>query len=177
MKKIIFTQGLIAGSILVIMLGFSLNYMEGHLTEKVMRNSELIGYVTMIVALSLIFIGVKSFRDEHLRGSISFGKAFKLGILITLLASVIYVLGWMVLSEAMAPDFMERYIDFTLNSMEEKGASDEEILKTREKMETYRQLYKNPLMKAGMTFMEIFPIGLIISLISALILKRNPDNT
>lgn len=173
MKKIIFTMGLIAGFILVIMLGLSLNYMEGHMTERVMRNSELIGYVTMIVALSLIFIGIKSYRDEHLGGSISFGKAFKLGILITLVASFIYVLGWMFLSEVMAPDFMERHSEFTLNSMKEKGASDEEILKIREKMESYTELYKNPLMKAGITFMEVFPIGLLISLISGLILKRN----
>ena len=160
------------GAILVLMLGLSLAFMDGRSSDPAMRYGELIGYTTMIVAFSLIFVGVRKYRDEHLGGAITFGIAFQLGILITLVASVIYVAGWMVLSELMAPDFMERYTEFTIRSLEEKGASISEIAETRAAAEHYTELYKNPLIKVGMTLMEVFPVGLIITIISALILRR-----
>jgi hypothetical protein len=82
------------------------------------------------------------------------------------------VIGWLVLSEWMAPDFMERYTELTIRSLEAKGASVEEIAKTKATAEHYTELYKNPLIKVGMTFMEVFPVGLIITIISSLILRR-----
>ena len=156
----------------MIMLGVSLAFMEGRSSDTAMRYGEVIGYTTMIVAFSLIFVGIRKYRDQHMGGSISFGKAFQLGILVTLVASMIYVVGWMLLSDLMAPDFMEKYADFTIRSLEEKGASSEEIAETRATAARYMELYKNPLIKFGMTFMEVFPVGLIVTIISSLILCK-----
>jgi hypothetical protein len=165
-------MGFIAGVILVIMLGLSLVFMDGRSGDMAMRYGELIGYTTMIVAFSLIFVGIRKYRDQHLGGAISFSKAFQMGILITLIASVLYVVGWMLLSELMAPDFMERYAEFTIRTLEEKGASIEEIAQTKAATEQYIKLYKNPLIKFGMTFTEVFPVGLIVTIISSLILRK-----
>lgn len=172
MSKIVLSLGLIAGSILALMLGLSLVFMDGYISEQAMNYGEIIGYATMIIALSLVYVGIKSFRDKHQEGKISFVEAFKVGILITIIASVIYVISWMLLSDWLAPDFMDRYAEYTLRAMEEKGADAVEISETKATMDRYIEMYQNPLIKAGMTFMEVFPVGLIISLISAFILKK-----
>ncbi|NND32417.1 MAG: DUF4199 domain-containing protein [Saprospiraceae bacterium] len=172
MSKIVLTLGSIAGIILVIMLGLSLAFSSGEMDAQSMKFSEIIGYATMIIALSLIFFGVRAHRDNALNGHIGFGQAFQIGLLITLVASFFYVVGWMILSNILAPDFMDQYAEFTLKSMQESGASVSEIKAAEAEMEKYRQYYENPLLKAGLTFMEIFPVGLIISLISAIILRK-----
>ena len=172
MKRIIWTLGIVAGLILVIMLSLSLAFMDSTMSDTAMRYGEVIGYTTMILAFSLIFVGISRYRDQHLGGAISFGKAFQVGILITLVASVIYVAGWMFLSEFMAPDFMERYTEFTIRSLEEKGVSEEAIAETRATTEYYMKLYENPLIKFGMTFIEVFPVGLVVTIISSFILRK-----
>jgi hypothetical protein len=37
-------------------------------------------------------------------------------------------------------------------------------------------MYDNPLLNAAMTFVEPFPIGLVITLISAAVLRRKPQS-
>ncbi|MCB0689758.1 MAG: DUF4199 domain-containing protein [Saprospiraceae bacterium] len=172
MNRLIITLGSIAGAILVFMLALSLIFMNGDLRAEAMQYGEIVGYATMIISLSLIYVGIRKFRDDHLDGQISFLEGFKIGILITLVASIIYVVGWMILSDWLAPDFLERYSEFTLNQMRHNGSSTQEIAEAKAMTDKYIELYKNPLLKAGMTFMEVFPVGLIITLISSLILKR-----
>ena len=173
MKKIVITLGTISGLILVIMLALSLFFMQNDTGDQVMRYGEIVGYATMIIALSLIYVGIRRYRDGQQAGVITFGKGFQIGITITLIASVIYVVGWMILSDWLAPDFIERYAEMTLKALQEKGASAEEIAEAKATNEQYLVMYQNPLLKAGMTFMEVFPVGLIVTLISAFILKRN----
>ena len=172
MQKIILTYGSIAGIVLVIMIWLSLLFSAGEMDSQTMKYSELLGYATMIIALSLIYFGIRTHRDKALAGQIGFLKALQVGLLITLVASVFYVVGWMILSNILAPDFMDQYVEFTLKSLRDSGAPDAEIREAELKMERYRQYYENPLLKAGITFTEIFPVGLIISVISALILKK-----
>ncbi len=170
MKRIIWTYGIIAGSITVLMLAISIPFMD---SPEFMERGELLGYATMLVALSLIFFGVRTYRDRHLGGAIPFKRAFFVGLYISLVASAIYVIGWMVISGLFLPDFAEQYAQSTLQQMESSGATAEEIAKHKSDMAYYQELYKNPLFKAGITFTEIFPVGLIVTIISAIILKKN----
>lgn len=172
MKKVVLRMGGIAGLILAIMLALSLFFMDGHLSDQAMRYGEIIGYATMIIALSLIYVGIKNVRDHDLGGNITFGQGFRIGILITLVASCIYVISWMLLSRWLAPDFMERYAEYSIRALEDKGASAAEVAALKVETERYIELYRNPLIKAGMTFMEVFPVGLLITLVSAFFLKR-----
>jgi len=92
MKRTILTYGLIAGAIIGGMLIITVPmYNSGTLNFD---NGELLGYSTMTIAFALIFFGVKSYRDRELNGSISFGKAVKVGLLITLVAAIVYSLCW-----------------------------------------------------------------------------------
>ncbi|MEZ4949166.1 MAG: DUF4199 domain-containing protein [Saprospiraceae bacterium] len=173
MRKLVLTFGIIAGIInTILMRSFQPLYMQDGQMD--MGKGELLGYISMIVALSMIFFGVKSYRDKHQEGIISFGKAFKVGFFITLVASVIYVTGWMIYynTDETAQQFPEQYLEYMIDELKAEGASEEKIAEERAEFQSQMELYKIHAVMIAATFMEILPVGLIISLFSALILKR-----
>jgi len=132
----------------------------------------LIGYASMLIAFSLVYVGIRNYRDKYTGGVISFGKAFKIGIMITLIASTIYVVAWLIDYFFFIPDFLEKYSAQTLADLKASGASQVEIDKETKDMADFARMYKNPFFNAMMTYVEILPVGLIVTLISSLILKR-----
>jgi hypothetical protein len=171
MKKIILIYGLIAGSIVAIMMFITMPmYNNGTLN---MDNGELLGYTTMIIALSLVFFGVKSYRDNHANGAISFGKGFKVGILITLVACTMYGLAWEVTYSQIGDEFTKKMTDKYYEDMKAEGASEAELQKAKEQWESFGEIYKNPLFRFAFTvFVEMFPVGLAITLLSAAVLRK-----
>lgn len=137
-----------------------------------MENGMLVGYTTMLIALSLIFFAVKSYRDNQSKGAISFGKAFVIGLWITLVAGIIYALTWEVMYNTIASDFLDKMITHSVDKMKETGASVEEVMAKKKEMEASFEWYKNPILRFGMTLMEILPVGIIISLITAGLLRK-----
>lgn len=168
MKKIIWVYGIIAGLIVGGWL-FLATAIIGH--ERI-ENGMFLGYASMVLAFSMIFVAVKTFRDKHLDGTISFGKAFSIGFLITLIASTIYVLTWEVSFHYFVPDYMEKYAEKTIEGLRNAGKDQAAIDKQAAEMKSFGEMYKNPLVRLGFSYMEILPVGLLISLIVALILKR-----
>ena len=134
--------------------------------------SLLIGYASMLIAFSFVFVGIRNYRDKYNEGVISFGKAFNIGIMIVLIASTIYVISWLVDSSFFIPDYMEKYAAHMLDQMKASGASQAEIDKQAKEMASFAAMYKNPFFNAMMTYVEILPVGLVVTLISAFILKR-----
>lgn len=171
MRKVVLTFGLIAGLIVATLMLGSMPLMDKGIIS--FENSQLFGYTTMAIALSMIFFGVRSYRDHHNDGMISFGKAFQVGILIAAVASVIYASSWEIYMNMSAGDFMEQYTARYLEQMESEGASLTEIEEMKVSMGEMAEMYKNPIIRFGMTLMEIIPVGLVITLISAFILKKN----
>jgi len=172
MKKNIIIYGLIAGIIVSILMLFSINYIS-HVDGKVDYNTSLlIGYASMLIAFSLVYVGIRNYRDKYNGGVISFGKAFKIGIMIVLIASTIYVVAWLIDYFFFIPDFMEKFSAQELDKLKASGASQIEIDKQTKEMADFARMYKNPLFNAMMTYAEILPVGLIVTLISSLILKR-----
>jgi len=172
MKKNIIIYGLIAGIVVSILMLFSINYIS-HVDGKVdYSTSLLIGYASMLIAFSLVYVGIRNYRDKYNGGVISFGKAFKIGITIVLIASTIYVVAWLIDYFFFIPDFMEKFSAQELDELKASGASQIEIDKETIKMANMVKMFKNPLFNAMMTYAEILPVGLIVTLISSLILKR-----
>jgi len=171
MKKIVIVNGLIAGLIVAIMMiiGTSMAYRNPDF-----EGSMLLGYAGMLAAFSLIFVGIKMFRDKHNEGHITFGKAFKIGLLIALIASSIYVGVWLIEYYFFIPDFMELYSNHMLKDIQNKNLTPTEIDAQLSEIEMYKNLYKNPFFVILLTYTEILPIGILVTLISALILKRKP---
>jgi hypothetical protein len=168
MKRIVLTFGLLAGAVLSVMmvitfaLGDRIDYDKG----------EIIGYTTMVAAFLMIYFGVRSYRDNVLDGTIGFGRAFKVGLLITVVASACYVATWQVVYRKMAPDYGEKYMAHQLEKLRAEGATEEQIATESREMAKLWELYKNPLVNVAMTLLEPLPVGLVMTLVSAGILAR-----
>ncbi|MBL7774620.1 MAG: DUF4199 domain-containing protein, partial [Saprospiraceae bacterium] len=135
-------------------------------------NTAIFGYAGILLSMVFVFLGVRAYRDQVNGGVISFGKAFQVGLYICLISCAMYVIAWMIVSNTILTDFMDKYIAYALEKLKASGASAEEIRRETAKMAEYRELYKNPLATAAVTFLEPFPIGLLVTLISAGILRR-----
>lgn len=136
-------------------------------------SSHFTGYALMILALSLIFVGVKSYRDKIKGGAIKFGQAFLIGLGISAVAGVVYVIGWETTLALTNYTFASDYSEAALAAAQAKGTSGAELEALRTQYAEFERSYANPLFRLPMTFLEIFPVGLLISLISAALL-RNP---
>ncbi len=170
MKNTVVTYGLIGGALIAGAMLIGMNVAAG---KEDMSGSEIIGYISMIVALSTVFLGIRSYRNKELGGIITFGQGFKIGLLITLIASAIYVIVWMIYYEVgSGQEMMEVYFSEQIASLKQSGKSTSEIETMMAKMESQKAAYENPFVRIGITFLEIFPVGLIISLLSAFVLKR-----
>jgi Protein of unknown function (DUF4199) len=154
--------GAIAISIIVATLALDLT---GH--------SLWFGYLVMLAALSLIFVGVKRYRDIECGGVIRFGRAFGLGLGIAVVAALIYVIGWELYSALSGWDFMADYSASMVHEMRAEGASPAAIQARQAEMRDMAEMYANPLFRLPMVFAEIFPVGLVVALVSAALL-RNP---
>ncbi len=173
MKKNVFVYGLIAGICIATFMSFSIAYCYA---KNSFEGSMLLGYTAMLLSFSLIFVGVKKYRDQQLGGLISFKKALVMALYMALIASTLYVLGWMIAYYAFFPDFMEKLAAYQLSPEKISQMSADQVSGIRQQMETFKQWYASPLGVAGATYMEIIPVGLLVSLITALILKRKKVN-
>lgn len=167
MKRIVLTYGIIGGIIVSAMMWLTLG--SG---SHDFDNGMWIGYTTMVIALSMIFFAVKAFRDKHQGGSITFGKAFMLGLGITLVTSTLYVASWMLLSATSEQDFMTEYYEHEKAKMERSDMPQADVEAHLKEMRDFGEMYKNPVVKVGFTYLEILPVGLLVSLLCAAILRR-----
>ena len=168
MKKTVLTFGLIAGAIMVAMMYATLPFMDKIGFDK----GEILGYTTMIAAFMLVFFGIRSYRENVSGGRISFGRAFAVGILITLVSCVCYVVAWEILYYKFMPDFTDKYASYMVEKERASGASQQAIDAKSEQMQSFKALYDNPFFNVAISFAEPLPIGLIFTLISAAILRK-----
>jgi len=174
MKKIVIVNGVIGG---LITAGMFLVTMGLYHKNGNFDGGMWVGYASMLLAFSLIFVAIIRFRDKYNGGAISFGKAFRIGLYITLIASTIYVVTWLVDYYVFIPDFADKYAAAAIDKLKAAGASAEKIAATAKEMDNFKELYKNPIMVILFTYLEILPVGLLLSLVAALILKRKPKQT
>ena len=139
------------------------------------ENGEVIGYSTMVIALSMVFFGIKSYRDNYQNGAITFTKGLQVGIMITLIASLMYAFSWELYYQNQPedqPSFMESYVEFSINKMKTDGASEAEVNQAIQEMNNMAEMYENPFVRFGFTLAEILPVGIIITLLSAALLRK-----
>ena len=168
MKKAVLTFGCIAGVIISVLMNLSLllsKYIgSGH--------SMMLGYTIMVASFLLIYFGIRSYRDNDLGGQISVGRAFSCGILITLITTCFYVVSWEFIFFTFMPHFMDGYFAAQIRHVQASGLDAATIATKVAAIQHSQQLYQNPLVNAAYTFIEPFPVGLIITLISAALLRR-----
>ena len=169
MKKNVLVFGLIAGLIVSVIMVTSTAQCYA---QQDFEGNMLLGFASMILAFSLIFVGVKNYRDKYNQGTISFSKALKIGLFISLVASTFYVVVWAIDYYLFIPDFMDKYTAHVLKEAQNSGLSPAELEAKSVEMANYREMYKNPVWVVLFTYFEILPVGLLVSLLSASLLKR-----
>lgn len=170
MKKIVLTFGLLSGGILAAL--------SAVMTPLCMNGtidfgySYVLGYTIMVLSFLLVFFGIRSYRENVGGGVVTFGKAFQVGILMSLITCAVYVVSWEIVYFNFVPDFADKYAVHMLDRMRAKGATEPAIEEKKKEMARFKELYKNPFVNVGMTFLEVFPVGLIVTAVSAAILRR-----
>jgi hypothetical protein len=168
MKKTVLTFGLIAGVMISVLMDSSLL-----LANKIgPGHSMLLGYTIMVASFLLIYFGIRSYRDNNLDGQISFGRAFACGILIALITTVCYVATWEILYFNFMPHFMDGYFAAQIHKVQSSGLDPATTAAKVAEIQHSQELYQNPFVNMAYTFIEPLPVGLLITLISAAILRR-----
>ena len=167
MKKIVLTFGLISSAVLSAMMLLTIPFLD----RIGFGRAEVIGYATIVAAFLLIFFGIRAYRERMTPAPLTFGRAFLVGVMITLVASACYVATWEMLYFNMAPGFADKYAAYAIEQARASGASQQEIDAATRRMEQFKAMYNNPLTNAAITFLEPTPIGLVVSLISAAVLR------
>ena len=170
MTRIILIFGTISGLIVSALMLGSIALMQGDHAE----GSMLIGYLTMLIALSFIFLAVKRHRDINLGGMIKFWPALGLGLGITLVAGLFYVISWDIYFQMSGGSFMTDYFQAQVDARIAAGATPEDIAAFEAETRPMMELYRNWWFRMPLTFTEIAPVGLLVSLVSAGLL-RNPN--
>ena len=165
----ILSYGVMAGLIAGISLSAVVVAGNGH----EMHYGMLIGYTTMLIALSAVFVGIKQHRDVDRGGVIGFWPALGVGVGISFIAGIFYVAAWEAVQAMTHMDFASSYAQAMIASEKAKGASAQELAKLTADMETFKVQYANPLFRLPMTFIEIFPVGVLVSLVSAGLLRNS----
>src|SRR5262245_31017158 len=174
MLKVTLIFGLLSGAIISIFMIIGLVLFEkGVMT---MNFSTLVGYGTMVIALSMVFFGIKSYRDNYQNGAIGFWKGVQVGLFISLIASFMYALTWetyMQARPASAAAFIEKCTESAINKMKENGDPPDKIDQQIKELDHMMNLYRNPVFRFGFTMLvEILPVGIVITLISAALLRK-----
>ena len=168
MTRIVVTFGLIAGAIMAALMFLTMPFQEQISFDK----SLIIGYTTMVLAFLMTYFGVRSYRDNVAGGKLTFGRAFAVGLMISLIATACYVAAWEVISHTWMPDFADKYAARVIEEAKKSGASEAAIAEQQKQMDDFKVMYKNPVYNVAMTALEPLPVGLVFTLVTAGVLRR-----
>lgn len=169
MNKTILTYGLLSGLVSALLMTASTLYFNSTQNSE---GSMLIGFGGIAISMLVVFMGVRKFRDNDRNGSITFGQALMVALLMTVISCICYAIAWMILSAVFMPDFMDKYVAGKLEAMKAAGKSEAEIQQATESFEMTKTMYKNPFFKFGITLTEPLIVALPMCLIAALVYKR-----
>ena len=170
MRKIVVTFGLISGAISSLIMIALVTFGDRIGFDR----GAVIGNTSIVLSFLMVFFGILTYRDNIGSGEITFLRALAVGLSITLISCVFYVVTWEVIYYNFIPGFWDAYGAHLVEKLTASGANPAAIQAKLEQARKYKELYKNPLFNAALTFIHPFPIGLVITLICALVLRRKP---
>jgi hypothetical protein len=168
MKKIVLVFGLLSAALSAVMMCATVPFMHQIGYDRGL----IVGYTAIVISLLFVYFGVRSYRDNVGAGRITFGRAFSVGILITLISCVGYVIAWEILYFNFLPGFMDNWTAHVVETLRASGASDAVLAAKAAEMADMKRMMDSPILGPLMVFIEPFPVGLVVTLISAAVLKR-----
>jgi hypothetical protein len=172
MKKTIVTFGLISGAISSLMMVGIVTFGDRIGFDR----GAIISYTSIVLSFLMVFFGIRSYRDNIGNGEITFLKGFVVGISITLISCLCYVVTWEIIYYNYIPGYWDKYGAHLAAKLRASGASPAAVQAKLQEVAKYKEMYKNPLLNAALTFIDPFPIGLVMTLISAAALRRKPQS-
>ena len=169
MRRTVLTYGLISGILSVILMLATVPFID-----SMMKSGwgEVVGYTGILLAALLVFFGIRSYRENVGDGKLTFGRGFAVGILITLISCAFYVATWEVLYFGVMPDLGDKLVACMVQKAKDSGDSPQEVEAAVQKAHQFKESYDNPAVNVAFTFIEPFPVGLLVTAISAAILRR-----
>jgi hypothetical protein len=169
MKKTVLIFGLISGALSATLMLVTIPFADKIGFDK----GEILGYTGIVLSALMVFFGIRSYRENIGGGRLTFGRGLAVGLLITAISSTCYVATWEIVYYKFMPDFGAKYAAHMVERAKASGASQEKIVQAQRQAQEFKQMYDNPLINVGMTFMEVLPIGLVVALASAGILRKS----
>ena len=169
MKKTVLTFGLISGAVSALLMICTVPFID----RIGFDHGEVIGYTSIVLSFLVVFFGVRSYREQQ-GGTLTFGRGFTVGLLMTVISCLCYVITWEIIYFNFMPDFADKYSAYAVEHVRASGGTQQAIDMTVKQMQAFKEMYANPWMNAAMTFVEPFPVGLAVTAISAVALRKKP---
>jgi Protein of unknown function (DUF4199) len=167
-KRIVLTFGCLSGAVSAAMMFATVPFLDQIGVDR----GAIVGYTGIVLSFLFVFFGVRAYREQLGGAPLSFGNAFGVGLLITLISCVFYVVAWEIVYFNFLPDFMDQYSTHVLDQLRASGATQAAIDTQAKAMADVKAMYDNPLVNVAFTFIEPFPIGLLVTTVSAVVLRR-----
>ena len=168
MKRTVLTFGVLSGLVSTLMMFITVLFID----QIGWDNGVVVGYTAIVLSLLFVYFGIRSYRDNQLGGKITFGRAFGVGILITLLSCLFYVISWEIEYATLFSDFADKYAAHAMEQARASGADQATMAAKAAEMADMQKVMDNPLVRPLFIFIEPFPVGLVVTLISAAVLRR-----
>ncbi len=168
MKNAVIKYGLISGAISAALLFFvSMVFYKRY----DFSHGFLIGYSCMLLSFFVIYFGMANYRDHVGGGQINYWRALSIGLLITVISCICYSLAWIIISNTMLPDFMDKCCAYMVDEARQGGASAAKIDAKIAETNNMKELLKNPVMAFLMYSIEPTPVGIIVSVVCAFLVR------
>ena len=170
MKNTVLKYGVISGLVSTTLMLATFPFLE-----RIGDYGAYVGYTGILISFLFVYFGVRAYRDSQPGRPLTFAAAFNVGLLITLISCVFYVATWLVMYYQFMPDFADKYAARIVEGLRAKGAPQTQIDEAIKQGVQLKALLANPFMNAAMTFTEPFPVGLLVTLVSAATLRRKAE--
>jgi Protein of unknown function (DUF4199) len=168
MTRTIWKFGLLSGLLSAGMMLATIPFIDDFTSGR----GEVFGYTAMVLVALLTFFGIRSYREGAGGGRLGFGRAFAIGILITLISAIFYVATWELLYFEFMPGLGDKLQACMIEKAKNSSGPPEKVAEAVRQAEGFRAMYDKPLMNVALTFAEPLPVGLVVTLLSAAILRR-----
>jgi hypothetical protein len=168
MKKTVLTFGLLSGVVSALMMATTVLFIDRIGFDK----GVIVGYTAIVLSLLFVYFGIRSYRDNHLGGKISFGRAFGVGLLITLISCVFYVVAWEIEYFTFFSDFPEKYAAYAMEQARAAGATEATLAAKSAEMADMKRMMDSPVIGPLLVLLEPLPVGLLVTAISAAVLRK-----
>lgn len=168
MKKTVLTFGVLSGVVSALMMFITVLFID----QIGWDNGVFVGYTAIVLSLLFVYFGIRSYRDNQLGGTITFGRAAGVGILITLISCVFYVIAWEIEYATMFSDFADKYAAYAMDKARAAGADQATMAAKAAEMADMKKVMDNPVMRPLFIFIEPLPVGVLVTLVSAALLKK-----